>query len=58
MLAGLLMVVTSMVGSQDKLMEFAADMTAEEPVASGAEPSPSAAPALDPAYRALMPKAD
>ncbi len=52
------MVVASMASSQDKLMEFAADMVAEEPTGSTAEPSTSAAPALDPAYRALMPKAD
>ncbi len=53
------LVVTALAGSQDKLLEFAADMAAEEPSALGpSEASSSTAPALDPAYRALMPKAD
>jgi len=59
MVAGMGLVVTALAGSQDKLLEFAADMAAEEPSALGpSEASSSTAPALDPAYRALMPKAD
>ena len=58
--AGLGLVVSALSGSQDKLLEFAADMAAEDPMTplGASEASTSAAPALDPAYRALMPKAD
>ncbi len=60
MVAGMGLVVTALAGSQDKLLEFAADMAAEEPSALGgpSEASSSTATTLDPAYRALMPKAD